>query len=119
MTTEHNDQPSKPTESDNLAMDGMLREYARTGTSGDDESFIAAINDAVQSSVAGVQRERDWPWLFGRHFWTIAASILVVCSMAIGGRSWTINTAQADPTEVLQSRSSFARRACFRQSSCA
>ena len=100
MTTEHNDQPSKPTESDNLAMDGMLREYARTGTSGDDESFIAAINDAVQSSVAGVQRERDWPWLFGRHFWTIAASILVVCSMAIGGRSWTINTAQADPTEV-------------------
>lgn len=100
MTTEHNDQPSKPTESDNLAMGGILREYARTGTSGDDESFIAAINDAVQSSVAGVQRERDWPWLFGRRFWTVAASILVVCSMAIGGRSWTINTAQADPTEV-------------------
>ncbi len=100
MTTENNDQPSKPTESDNLAMDGMLREYARTGTSSDDESLIAAINDAVQNSIAGVQHERDWPWLFGRRFWTVAASILVVCSMAIGGRSWTINTAQADPTEV-------------------
>jgi len=100
MTNEHNDQPSKPTESDNLAMDGMLREYARTGTSGDDESFIAAINDAVQSSVAGVQRERDWPWLFSRRFWNVAASIAIVCSMAIGGRSWMVNSAKADPTEV-------------------
>lgn len=100
MTTENNSQSSEPAESDNLAIDGMLREYARTGGHGDDETLIASINAAVQSSVAGTQRERDWPWLFGRRFWTIAASILVVCSMAIGGRSWTINTAQADPTEV-------------------
>ncbi|MFT5328705.1 MAG: hypothetical protein ACI8P0_006620 [Planctomycetaceae bacterium] len=28
MTNEHNDQTPKP---DNLAIDGMLREYARTG----------------------------------------------------------------------------------------
>jgi len=100
MTSENNDQPPKPTESDNLVMDGMLREYARTGSPGDDESFIAAINDAVQSSIAGVQHESDWPWLFSWRFWTIAASILVVCSVAIGGRSVMINTAQADPTEV-------------------
>jgi len=100
MTTEHNDQPSKPTESDNLAMDGMLREYARTGSPGDDESFIAAINDAVQMNVADRQPERDWPWLFSRRFWNVAASIAIVCSMAIGGRSWMVNSAKADPTEV-------------------
>lgn len=100
MTTENNNQPSEPAESDNLAMDGLLREYARTGGASDDESLIAAINQAVQNSSSEIQRERDWPWLFGRRFWTVAASILVVCSMAIGGRSVMINTAQADPTEV-------------------
>ena len=100
MTTENNNQRSEPAESDNLAMEGLLREYARTGGSNDDESFIAAINAAVQSSGSDIQRERDWPWLFSRRFWTVTASILVVCSMAIGGRSVMINTAQADPTEV-------------------
>jgi len=100
MTTENKDQSPEPGEPDNLAIDGLLREYARTGGPGDDESLIKSINNAVQSSVPVVQHERDWPWLFGRRFWSIAASILVVCSVAIGGRSVMINTAQADPTEV-------------------
>lgn len=100
MTTENNDQSPEPAGPDNLAIDGLLREYARTDGPGDNESMIASINIAVQSSVAGLQRERDWPWLFGRRFWSIAASMLVVCSVVIGGRSVMINMAQADPTEV-------------------
>ena len=68
MTTENNDQSSEPADSDNLAIDGLLREYARTGGPGDNESLIASINIAVQSSVAGFQRERDWPWLFSQPF---------------------------------------------------
>lgn len=106
MTTEHPDQPTPPGEPDNLAIDGMLREYARTGSAGDDEALIATISSAVQSSIAaqnninGTGRERDWPWLFNRRFWTIAASIAIVFFMTIGGRSWWISSAQADPTEV-------------------
>ena len=100
MTNEHNDQTEQPLEPDNPAIDGMLREYARTGGPGDDEALIASINEAVQMSAADRQPERDWPWLFSRRFWNVAASIAVVCSVVIGGRSWMVNTAKADPTEI-------------------
>jgi len=52
MTTEHSDQTEQPLEPDNPAIDGMLREYARTGGPGDDEALIASINEAVQMSAA-------------------------------------------------------------------
>ena len=56
-----------PNQEDTAAVDGVLREYARTGGPGDDERFVASVSHRITKAKNAV--ERDWPWLFGRVFW--------------------------------------------------
>ncbi|MFK7817095.1 MAG: MG2 domain-containing protein, partial [Planctomycetaceae bacterium] len=94
----------------NEAVDGLLREFARTGGPGDDEVLVQSVLKRVsgesmpESTSAGAtvgRPERDWPWLFGRQFWKLTAAIVLVFAVGVGGNAWFISQAQADPTEVM------------------
>jgi len=71
-----------PNQEDTAAVDGVLREYARTGGPGDDERFVASVSHRITKAKNAV--ERDWPWLFGRVFWKAVAAIAVLLIVGIG-----------------------------------
>ncbi|MEM1296583.1 MAG: MG2 domain-containing protein, partial [Verrucomicrobiota bacterium] len=92
--------PEKPKEnSDDAAMDGMMKEYSRTGGPGDDEGFIAAIKRRIDG--LGGESERAWPWLFSGSFWKVAALLALLIAIGLGGKTWMVQTAQPDPTQVV------------------
>ena len=118
------DQPKNPKLNDdsddsieqNPAVDGLVREYARTGGAGDDEKLVQSIMKQIsgaaaarsKATVAGATQpvvvgrpERDLPWLFGKRFWKVSIAIALVFAVWTSGNTWFIETAQADPTEVM------------------
>lgn len=119
MNDQHpNDSNSEPNE--NPAIEGLLREYARTGGPGDDEQLVQSVlkeistNGATDGESATAQEtkttrrtvkpgrpEKDWPWLFGKRFWKVTIAALLLCAIGIGGNAWMISQVQADPTEVM------------------
>lgn len=97
-----------PTGTD-AALDGLLREYARTGHCDDDEPLVrnimqsvSALSEASRAATQGsVGIERDWPWLFGKRFWKTVTIACMLCTAVLGTNLWLISHAEADPTEVL------------------
>lgn len=85
---------------DNPAVDGVIREYARTGGPGDDERFIAAVKRGIEFAKTKVGRERDWPWMFSGGFWKIAAAAAFLFAGGLIGKSVLVHNAKVDPTEV-------------------
>ncbi len=92
------DEPKNP-EDNNAAMDGAMREYARTGGPGDDEGFIAGVMRRIRAGTRG--SEGDWPWLFSGGFWKVAALLAFLLALGLGGKTWVVETAQPDPTQVV------------------
>ena len=119
MNTPNSNDEKNPEYSQDIsdpAVDGLVREYARTGGPGDDEQLIRSVLKEIQSHTDGTQSvtrskqtepqdrgraERDWPWLFGRRFWQLAVTATLIFALGIGGNSWMISRVQADPTEVM------------------
>ena len=108
-TDPKNDWPAE----DDPAIDGLIKEYARTGRPGDDEQLVKSVLDRIENvepekvtkakkpKVLEGRPERDWPWLFGKRFWKLTTALALVCTLGIGGNAWFIARAQADPTEVM------------------
>ena len=112
-----NPEPNENSADDNPAIEGLLREYARTGGPGDDEQLVQSVLKGIdthgdesaasqhqQTTMPSVQPgrpEKDWPWLFGKRFWNVTIAALLLCAIGIGGNAWMVSQAQADPTEVM------------------
>ncbi len=45
--------------------------------------------------------ERDWPWLFSGWFWKVVAGLALVLVLGISVRTWVVETAKPDPTQVV------------------
>ena len=117
------DQPNNPEVHDdsndpietNPAIDGLIREYARTGGAGDDEQLVQSVMNQISGDASGSKTtitpakksvkpgrpERDLPWLFGKRFWKVTLALTLVFAVWTGGNTYFIETAQADPTEVM------------------
>ncbi len=92
--------PEEPNEnSKDAAMDGMMKEYGRKGGPGDDEGFIAAVKRRIGGQDG--ESENAWPWLFSGGFWKVAALIAFLFAIGLGGKTWVVETAQPDPTQVV------------------
>ncbi|MEM7011258.1 MAG: MG2 domain-containing protein [Verrucomicrobiota bacterium] len=92
------DEPKK--EEDNLAVDGALKEYARTGGPGDDESFIKDLKRRITRKDPAEGREPDWPWLFSFNFWKVAAAVAFLFVVGAAFQTYRVHNAYPDPTEV-------------------
>lgn len=91
--------PEDPNRKKDAAMDGMMKEFGRTGGPGDDEGFIASVKRKIGGQ--GGQSESAWPWLFSGGFWKVAALVAFLFALGLGGKTWMIETAKPDPTQVV------------------
>lgn len=98
----------KATDGEDVALHGLLREYARAGQ-GVDHAFVSRIMGAVEEleehesspQKSGKPIEPAWPWLGGRRFWRAAAVLACMLLAVLLGKTWFVATTHAGPAEVV------------------
>ena len=104
---ENNSTGEKPAGED-TAIDGVIREYARTGSSSDDEPLIAEVNRRIDKRSGNSPNRQTvgdenklQPWIFGKYFWRTAAAAATLFVLYFGLQSLFVYQEKADPTELI------------------
>jgi len=92
------DDPDK-IDSENGAIDGMIREFARTGAASDDQPLIDLIESAIDQSTP--KDSEVSPWLFGRYFWSAVGAFAAIFVLFLGLPGIKNYTQKAVTTELL------------------
>lgn len=105
MKPEDNDSHDEP-EIESTAMDGVIREYARTGSSADDEQLLSEIRQSLdeveknETSSSEGETPPESAWILGSSFWKTVGAIAAVLVLFLGIQSVVVYSEVADPTEI-------------------